>query len=292
MSRLPRPAAGSESQGSGGPPLLVHAGGLPTASWYLRRLLDSNEAQLRSLGVRPVRVRPKVALTEIEAEVAGARTERGVRCVILAGDFLGPVLGPGGLFPEAASRMSRWTEVFRAHEPLVAVSVCALDELLEAALRQQVSGGNWVDPDEWLAGVDLEEASWLPLFADLLSLLGPEHVIGVQDDPMLEPRERLARLMTAAGLPTVALPPNPRWRSPALSRKGLELALVAAPHAHNAAERGDISRWLVRHFSDSHAPALRIFDDPTRAKLRDRSDAELPALTSNATAFEGYHVEF
>lgn len=279
--------------------IVFHVGSVPTASWLVQQCLTRHASVWRpsTYGLPNAIVEHDIGSGDaLVADPGGFATtlgqafaEQGADVVVGSRELLGPAFGgpPGsGLHAEADEVIEAFAEATRSHRRVIVLSVCAQAQLLEMHYGRALAYGSTTGFEDWLASVDLENLSWLPLLGKLTAAFGSEAVV-IQDFRRTRQGhvELLRDVLGAAGLELPAVvtrkTPSPRLR---LSEKGVSLAIAANPHLTSNQERADLSTFLLRNFSELDGPPGAVLTDARSEALRGRYDRELARLRSMVLA--------
>ena len=275
------------------PTIVLHVGAVPTASRLLQQCLTRNSAvwppNVRTLPDATLRrdVGSGQALVANPEGFAGtvseAFDEPGVDVVVGSLSLLGRAFGgpPGaGLHANADAPLQALAEVTRPYRRVIVLSVCPQAELIELRFDEALRGGSKVRVGAWLASLDLDSLSWLPLHDKLTAAFGSANVL-VHCFQRTQ-RGRVDFLREALGAAGLQLPdavakktPQPGLR---LSETGVGLALAADPHLASDQQRADLHSFLLRRFSELEGPPGTVLTDDQRSFLHRRYHSELAAL--------------
>lgn len=276
--------------------LVFHVGAAPTASWVVHQCLEKNAKAWQERGIRCL---PNKVLTDdigsgeplIDdpsrlSEVLRAAFDHPDTTVVAGSrEVLGAPFGGAagaGLHAAAKPAIEALAEATKgvARRKIV-LSVCPPEQFVELHFSRTIAAGGTDSLDTWLARIDLDDLSWLPLHAALAGVFGPDAVEVVEFSPTDAGHVRwLQRFFAVAG---VELPDAIAANTPApagrLSAKGLRLAVAANPWLASGPERSTLRTFLQRHFSEFDGPTAEFLTPGQRSAARERYDAELVRMT-------------
>lgn len=280
------------------PTVVLHVGAVPTASWLVRQCLWRtgegwrprtyglpNQTMARDIGSGDALVADPDAFA---GTLRQAFAEHETDVVVGSRDLLGPAFGgpPGsGLHAEADAAILALAEATRPYRRAILLSVCPQAQLLEMHYAQAIAAGGASGRDDWLASVDLENLSWLPLHDKLTAAFGRDELI-VHDFRRTE-HGHVGFLRDVFAAADLELPdaiarqtPPPRLR---LSETGVRLVTAANPHLVSAKERAELGGFLLRNFTELDGPPGTVLTDVQRSALHERYDQELGRLDATAS---------
>jgi hypothetical protein len=213
---------------------------------------------------------------------------------VIAGscDLLGPAFGgpPGsGLHAEADAAILALAEATRPYQRAIVLSVCPQAQLLEMHYERAIAAGGTACLDEWLASVDFDNVSWLPLHRKLTAAFG-SHAVTLHDFRCTDQGQVdfLRDVFAAADL---ELPDAVAARTPPsalrFSDTGVNLLTAANPHLSSDRERADLVTFLRWNFSELDGPPGVVLPAAAGNALHERYDSELGLLLATVAAAQG-----
>ncbi|WPY97054.1 hypothetical protein T8T21_20650 (plasmid) [Limimaricola variabilis] len=195
----------------------------------------------------------------------------------------GPLRKDGvGLYPEAAARGAALKQALPDRPQRVIYYIRNQASFIESYYLQTIHQGKWHDFKEFMADVDLDRLSWVPLYETLCQLFGTENVvIRSFDADIAEGQSAYLRnflsAATAADLtPFGDFDYNP-VRNPSIGDRGLELARHINPVLQGP-ERKLFRRFLQDKFSNQDYPRPKLLTTEDKAALEARYAEENRAL--------------
>jgi hypothetical protein len=285
------------------PTVVFHVGAVPTASWLVQQCV-----QRRTRAFPPKRMRGlnNATMTEVvgrgdvlTADPAGlaaklrqAFANDGVDTVVASRELLGPAFGGSsgsGLHADADAAISALDEATSDYRRVIVLSVCSQPELLEMHAERALIDDGFPGVEPWLASVDLDNLSWLPLHRKLTDAFGDDGVTVHAYQRTDAGQVALLRAVLAAG--GVELPDGIARRTPPaklrLSETGMRLADAARPHLRSDKERADLRAFLQWSFTELDGPPGLVLDEGQRDALHQQYDGELELLTATPVVGAG-----
>ena len=285
------------------PTVVFHVGAVPTASWLVQQCLQRNVdlwRRSRTYGLPKATVADQIGSGDplvadpdtFAGTLQDAFADEDIDVVIGSRDLLGPAFGgpPGsGLHAESDSAILALAKATRPYRRTVVLSVCPQAQLLEMHYDQAITDRRAAGVDEWLASLDLENLSWLPLRHKLTEAFGSDAVI--VHDLRRTDQGHVAFLRDVLAAADLELPdavaektPPPRLR---LSDTGIRLATAANLHLASDKERGDLRTFLRRNFSELDGPPGTVLSVLQSDALHERYDSEFGLQQATAAADAG-----
>ena len=281
------------------PTVVFHVGAVPSASRVVQQSLTrhgdtwrrsrahvlATATLARDLGWRDEVPSPAAFARTLQAVLAG----EDVDVVIGARDLLGPAFtGPPGssLHANADAAIEALAEATRSYRRVIVLSMCPQEQLLEAHYERALATQLAASSQDWVARLDLESLSWLPLHAKLTAAFGDTAVTVHNFAGTEQGHVDLLRAVLAAAdleLPdTVAVrTPPPRLR---LSDTGVSLAVTAQPYLAGNKERADLATFLRWNFSELDGPRAPVLSLEQSTALQRRYGDELARLAGTDEA--------
>jgi hypothetical protein len=275
------------------PTIVLHVGAVPAASRLMQQCLTPDSsvwpANIHTLPDATLRrdIGSGQTLVANPEGFAGTLRETfdapGIDVIIGTHPMLGPAFGgpPGtGLHAEADAALQALAEVTAPYRRVIVLSVCPQAQLIEMGFEEVVRRGRDVHLGAWLASLDLDNLSWLPLLDRLTAAFGRPDVI-VHDFDRTVPG-RVDFLRAALGAADLRLPEAVAEKtappSLRLSETGVRLALAADAHLATDRQRAELRSFLLRRFSELEGPPGSVLTHDQRSRLQQRYDSELSTL--------------
>jgi len=274
--------------------VVVHVGAHKTATSLVQKFLRDEPQQAIPRGLRYISRAETNELIGWGDKVVAApsllRTRIGEECCTTGARYvfvshentLGEpfVAGQPGLYSDAARCVKGLAKALRGFDARIVLSIRPQAEFLESYYLQSIHEGGHLTFNEWLAGIDVDSISWLPVVEAITSAIGVDRLVIVDFRDLRLGQDAFLRGFFERAMPGLEIDPHyDTVRNPSISAKGLQMALAMNQHLADAHERKAARKFLQQHFSNRKYDRPVLLSDEQRARLSARYDEEYDMLT-------------
>jgi hypothetical protein len=183
-----------------------------------------------------------------------------------------------GIYPNSWLALRHLQDVFQDEAMIFFFSVRSLDTFLESGYRQLIlTRKETRDFDEYLAEIDLDALSWLPVIE---ALIQTSNLVYIWPYELFRDKEfQIWRVLLNCEDPNALLPNPARKLNHSLSDKGMEYMLGINRVAHSNADAKRFRSVMLKHFGvDAGQKATPLLPDWGRQPLVHRYEQELAML--------------
>jgi hypothetical protein len=269
----------------------LHVGVHKTATTYLQKTLEANQAGLRSAGMAYVpldevrstmtaRLKRRFSGLPRAAQALADRHD-GCKRLLLSDENLiglcGHAVRDGSYYASAEQRVRRLVRAFRGHDVRIFIATRSYDAFVSSIYCEFIRYYPFLTPDEYLRAIDVERLDWCKLIGGLCQVVGEDHVAFWRFEDFDQIEDRVLSMMTGEKLD---------WEKPSgvvhqsLSQKAVDSLSTLRP----ALRRGEIQSRVSAVAHDfpkgPDNPEFRAFGDSRAAQLQSRYLSDMERLRS------------